>query len=312
MKKCAPKLLSESVTAGEAAFLILHADFDKFRASTRLVRESEDSEAVHVMRVSIRRIRAALKTFKAFLPPAMLELDPELKWVFRKLGALRDLDVQLAMVAGYAEHQHPEQSDLVAVSNKLFREQKQAKASVLKSIESEKFRSLDERLAQLISNGPTAKKGLTGVPLLAAAPDLVRRSYRKAAKAAKGLHAGSSSPDFHKLRRQAKKLRYNLEFFRELYIKPAEDLIVHLKAVQDVLGSRQDDVAATDHLEALAAKNGLTAQAKQLAHEMGCAFQNEARSFEKDFDGLRKKVFGQPWKALHREMERTRRELWRT
>nr|MBA2254698.1 CHAD domain-containing protein [Chloroflexota bacterium] len=65
---------------------------------------SGDVEDLHKMRVATRRMRAAWRTFEgAYRPKRARRYVRELKAVADRLGAVRDLDVQLEALAAYAE-----------------------------------------------------------------------------------------------------------------------------------------------------------------------------------------------------------------
>ncbi|MBW0094267.1 CHAD domain-containing protein, partial [Pseudonocardia sp. KRD-188] len=59
-------------------------------------RTGEDIEDLHQMRVSVRRMRAALKAARPLLDPVWADgLRAELGWLGGALGPVRDLDVML-------------------------------------------------------------------------------------------------------------------------------------------------------------------------------------------------------------------------
>src|SRR5688572_33474442 len=66
-------------------------------------RTGEDIEDLHQMRVSVRRMRAALKAARPLLDRAWADgLRLELGWLGRALGPVRDLDVMLLRLRGEA------------------------------------------------------------------------------------------------------------------------------------------------------------------------------------------------------------------
>jgi CHAD domain-containing protein len=72
------------------------------------VEKSEDIEYVHKMRVTSRRIRAAMPLFKdCFTKKCYKEWRNEIKKVTQFLGAARDLDVQIEFVKDYIKHLKP-------------------------------------------------------------------------------------------------------------------------------------------------------------------------------------------------------------
>ena len=72
------------------------------------VEKSEDIEYVHKMRVTSRRIRAAMPLFKECFPKKRYKkwLN-EIKKVTQFLGAARDLDVQIDFIKNYIKHLQP-------------------------------------------------------------------------------------------------------------------------------------------------------------------------------------------------------------
>jgi CHAD domain-containing protein len=59
-----------------------------------------DAEAIHELRVSIRRLLQALKTFAQYLPEAASgEIQGELHAIIKATGGLRDCDVLIGMLA---------------------------------------------------------------------------------------------------------------------------------------------------------------------------------------------------------------------
>jgi CHAD domain-containing protein len=63
------------------------------------VRGVRDAEAIHELRVSIRRLLQALKTFAQYLPvEARDRVQDELRPVIKAAGAVRDCDVVLEML----------------------------------------------------------------------------------------------------------------------------------------------------------------------------------------------------------------------
>jgi CHAD domain-containing protein len=68
------------------------------------VREGLDPEAIHDMRVALRRLQAALRMFEACYPPKRLKRHRlRLRKLLRTLGAERDQDVMIATLSNHAE-----------------------------------------------------------------------------------------------------------------------------------------------------------------------------------------------------------------
>src|SRR5581483_10955800 len=79
--------------ADRALFDYIAAQRDALIANDPGVRRG-DPDAVHDMRVALRRLRSTLHTFRPALDTARTEpLREELKWLGQVLGAVRDNDV---------------------------------------------------------------------------------------------------------------------------------------------------------------------------------------------------------------------------
>ena len=72
----------------------------------------------------------------------------------------------------------------------------------------------------------------------------------------KRLTGASPAVEYHDLRIRAKRLRYSLEVFGELYGKPAERVASALKTLQDMLGDHQDAEVGIARLHAIVASHG--------------------------------------------------------
>ena len=88
--------------ASEVAFAILRRHFATMLAHEFGVRLGEDPEELHDMRVATRRLRAALKLYREFLPRRAERYERDLRFFASALGDVRDLDVHLERLAAEA------------------------------------------------------------------------------------------------------------------------------------------------------------------------------------------------------------------
>lgn len=233
----------------------------------------EDAEAVHQMRVSVRRIRALLRAFAPILPEPLLSLDPPLQWIGGSLGAVRDLDV--------LRERFP--SCLIKIDAA-----RSVRLSQLREdLSSDRFESL---VGTLRSAGDHRRydTALAGAPFELVAPDILRRQYLKV----KELGSVTEPAQIHRLRKRAKRLRYVSDCFTDSYGKAADRFSGALRALQDLLGQYQDDVVA-----------------EQLLAEIGCDETLEAgklHGLEEALSDLHKQ-----WRKLKRAMKRKRSDVWK-
>src|SRR5262249_15156244 len=108
------------------------------------------------------------------------------------------------------------------------------------------------RLLVTLEEFALGRGGTRSTAGISAARELIsvvgRRAIREALRwlLARGRKMGTkpSDDDLHALRIRAKRLRYVVEFLRELTGKPGRRLIEHMVRLQDLLGAHQDAVVA--------------------------------------------------------------------
>ena len=194
-----------------------------------------DIEGVHQLRVAVRRARAVLKTSGGYD-----ELMAELRWIFRKLGPLRDLDVLLARFRGDTAGFSP--GELAAVDRLLaglVADREKALRRASKALRDERFTRLIKSLEA--ATPAEAEAALDLVEEIGKPHDRLR-----AAVAAIGTEPGDEQ--LHDLRILGKKLRYVAEMATG---KPAKALVKATKRFQDVLGEFHDACVAEERLRAL-------------------------------------------------------------
>jgi inorganic triphosphatase YgiF len=89
-------------TVIEAARRLVGTQLAALRAHDPGTRIGADPEALHDMRVAVRRLRAIVRTLHDGFPAALgASLREDLRWFGRELGAVRDLDVQIERVTAF-------------------------------------------------------------------------------------------------------------------------------------------------------------------------------------------------------------------
>lgn len=211
--------------------------------------DDPDPVHIHQFRTHLRRIRSLLGHLNGLLPdPPATQVRTTLRQVAMRTGRLRDLDVLRIEREDWLEVLPPE---LTAggqeVWNHLDQEHARSRELVEGYLVGDHFRG--QRLA-------TDR----ALPVLFADPDrvldpalleAVARRHRKITRAATKLTAATEAERWHRLRIQAKKLRYSLEAC------PATDArkeaLALLKKLQKALGDFNDVAVQRVLLEQLAA-----------------------------------------------------------
>jgi len=215
-------------------------------------RDTED--AVHQMRVAIRRIRGTLRVYRRLLDPDRVQrVRAELSWLAGRLAAARDLEV-------LDEHCHdavralPPELVIGPVAARLTRHFAPARAdarrTVLRTLNSKRYLRLLDELDRLIANPPLRKRArrVARTEL----PRHIGKAHRKVAGRA-GDVATASDVDgaLHSARKAAKRLRYAAEVAVPVIGKPANRTRKSAKAVTKALGAHQDSVVVRPVLREL-------------------------------------------------------------
>ncbi len=235
-------LFAYSVLARETRALVAHRPRGR-RAPT--------PENIHQLRVAARRLRVALRLFGRMLPKRAVTVLPlELKWFAGSLGELRDLDV-------YAESFQRYLSGLPSAERGGFRgyelyrrrERNEARRRAHAALTSLRTAALFETFDQLIAAGPTerALRRWRSLTVREHAQRSIRRSVGRVLRVGAPLVARSRPPKLHELRIKTKRLRYELEFFANVFPKLARHAQA-CKALQDLLGAHQDVYAGNARL----------------------------------------------------------------
>jgi CHAD domain-containing protein len=220
----------------------------------RLVLRDED-DAVHQMRVTVRRLRSALATYRPFLDAERTEpLRAELKWLAALLGEVRDAEVLRRRLRRWAAQHGPGPSSIDAIRAALAEQRAVGRARLLTELDGERYRALIAGLASA-----------DGLPWAAGAPSekalrkRVRRDWRRLAKAVdKADHATSSGrrrERLHEVRKKAKRTRYTAESLREVFGKDAERLVKAAKSIQSTLGDLNDSVVMLQRIDEVASSD---------------------------------------------------------
>ncbi len=249
-----------------------------------------DAEAVHQMRVGIRRLRSIMFAFKPVMNPAQSEpLMEEAKTLFARLGELRELDVFLAdlLPRAFAALDDPVKRRLAsivqarraALYDRLGDQLSSSEFSVFalklgRWIESGEWQNLDSPLDRLWYVRP----------LRVYAQTRLMRLHRKMTKLG-GSKRKDDFKDWHELRIMTKKLRYTAEFFAVLFpAKQADAYNRKLAMWQERLGELNDMASSRTLLRRLEEQaQGSDVQALRDARLYFSGWsQDSAKRMEKD------------------------------
>lgn len=217
-------------------------------------------EAAHDLRVAARRLRSALQTHGAAIPDDELvsATVDDLRWIGRRLGETRDVEVQQAR---FAEHLDttadiPDRDALRTLSDAYFGELAEAAEQVaIDTMTSSRYLAVFESLAALTAACATTA-ATTG-----------RKAARKKASSAvehlvgkidSRIRAADEADDpqthgelLHRVRKGVKRLRYTVEVMQPAHSKRVSRALSGYKDLQKLLGEHQDSVVARSHVLAM-------------------------------------------------------------
>jgi triphosphatase len=249
----APTAVDASMTLGEVAVANLRLYLSAWHRHEPGARLGQDPEELHGLRVAGRKLDAILQQFRSSLPESFRRIRTTLKTALRALGHARDLDVALGELATFSRELP--KSDRVSVEplkQHLAAERGRARARMLRVLDSIWVQKNLQELTTVLAAYSAASQRSSPEMALHAAPELIRRRYRRLRKRADRLTSDSSVGEFHEVRGQVKKLRYALEAVAAIYGKPADEMLRALRRWQEQLGIQQDAVVASRRLIALA------------------------------------------------------------
>lgn len=240
----------------EAAQRMLQSELERLLAYLPMAAAGLDPEGVHGARVSVRRLRAAVRMLRDMLPRRGDGLLKELRWFGAVLGPVRDSDVMIPALAERAARAGLDPETLEPVIHRMKRDARRARERMEKALVSRRAARLLDRLHRLVHQtlmhpGPRAAQGLTTRD---GAAQAIRRAYRRMQRDAEAALAPEASIELlHELRKTAKRVRYTLEFLAPAF-RRAEDAVSHLKDVQEHLGGINDASVMLTQLRAFASR----------------------------------------------------------
>ena len=240
--------LTRRSSAGDVILAYIDGQTARLRALNPAVRRGEP-DAVHQMRVTTRRLRAALQEFPMVVPEPATRLRGELRWLGRVLADARDAEV----LERYFEEElartpvelviGPARARVTAHFAPLHAA---GRAAVLEALDSPRYLRIIDDLDRLLADRARTEASMaTAAEIL---PDAVAHAYRRTKRRmGRARRAPAGAPrdvGLHEARKAAKRARYAAEAVEPAFGKKARRFAKRMKKVQSVLGDHQDAVIA--------------------------------------------------------------------
>lgn len=258
-------------TLGDYAYQAIQKHFKKTLKWEKSVKKDEDPEALHQMRVGMRRLRTAVTRFGLAVDVSKPVSDKNIGKIARRLGSLRDLDVLKESLENNYKPNLPrkEQESLQTAFTALAKQREEVLSSVQKTLKNESYKSLKDALDKWLEK-PNYQP-FASFTIQQVLPDLLLPEVSNFL-----LHPGwlvgtqfvdsevkiqkNWEPEkieqqliiegkiLHSLRKEAKRIRYQMELFTDLYGESYAASITEVKTIQEILGTMQDSVVLAEWL----------------------------------------------------------------
>lgn len=258
-------------TLGDRAVLAIEKHLEKFRKHEANVLADRDPEALHQMRVGMRRLRSAIAGFAPAIDLPKPAQNKKIGKIARTLGSLRDLDVLRESLENKYKPTLPadEQEQLDAALVYLYKRRRKAFAKVHETLTGDRYEELKQALEKWLSQPQL--QPIAQMPIQVTLPDLLLPEVGRLF-----LHPGwlvgtklqdeqlvvqteqtpeqvkqqliEKAPLLHSLRKETKRARYQMEVFANFYGASYDTYLQDLKALQSILGQMQDSFVLSEFL----------------------------------------------------------------
>jgi len=204
----------------------------------------EEAEAVHQARVEIRRLRNMFEQFQRVLPgKRTASWDRRCHRLAAKLGAVRDLDVQLGWVGRELDQCHSAKLSpgMKRLALRLEQDRRRRAPTIARAVHKFERASVIPRIRQLAQRERVRKDvPIDEDALRAYAQHVIDRSTAGVLNAADGLVDPEAVEQHHELRKRLRKLCDSLEIFKPAFQRELAELTKRVKAIQQVFGDMHD------------------------------------------------------------------------
>jgi CHAD domain-containing protein len=286
-----PILPTDSLAAAGRKAMWTHVD--RLLRHEAAMRDPDKADELRRYRVATRRLRAAIRLFgPAFKPSDVEPLVDGLADVADAVGMVRDLDVRIAALGEWAMARGPESVVGIQPLVAIWQAERRTAMTVLeRRLVSRRHARWLARLAAFVTAAPAIRSDRPGQVVRDRAGSQVLRAYERVRAFAPTVRWADAAA-LHRLRIQAKRLRYSLEFLGAVLGPDRPWLVERLVALQDHLGALND---AT--LTAQAVRDFLEGHQLQLDPAQRAETVAYLDDREREARRLRRGV-GRPWRTI--------------
>ena len=247
--------IDSSTTLEELVQLALTRSVNQILRQGVAVRDSDDPEDVHQLRVGIRRLHSDLRTFSPILRSKPLRiLRANLQWLGASVGALRDCDVLTKRLdSELLSLSRTNRSGIALLEARLKDDHDVSHTGLLEVLESTRHHAVVESITKLSDDPPIRSKSKREASRQASlsAPKFVQPPWERLRAAVAGLGELPSDVALHEVRILTKRCRYAAEAVAPV-LPDAVPFAKALADLQTILGDHHDTVVAEAWLVAAA------------------------------------------------------------
>lgn len=200
--------------------------------------QAGDESSVHQARVASRRLREALPVLGARADEDQLDrVQRRVRRITRALGPVRELDVTLLLLAELEGKGAAPVRAIERVRTAVVEERQKRRLEMLDEITPSRLDKLTRRLVRVAAPEPRSHVPRNALHEAAAQSAQRAKNLKAAIERAGGIYLADR---LHRVRVEAKKLRYALEIQRELARSRSTAGLNRLKTEQDLLGRMHD------------------------------------------------------------------------
>jgi len=218
---------------------------------------SHAPEAVHDLRVTIRRFNQALAISKPYLASrAVKKIRRGIKAIMTCAGAVRDCDIALRLVT------LSKAKDAAMVEAQLRTRRTDAQKVLEASLRQWTAENSVSKWRHVLEGEAATSKSQSATVEAVARRELPRLAEAFLREGRRAASQEASAKQLHRFRLAAKRFRYTLELFAVLYGPPAGDWVEQVRTTQTLLGSINDCAVTRRLVEELDAGAGMVVALK--------------------------------------------------
>jgi inorganic triphosphatase YgiF len=237
--KSLPPDITRKDSCAQAFTAILSSTIEQVVKNRQLVLETDDPNAVHELRVGLRRLRCALRALRPLIKsPSLREFERLARDTTRNVAALRDADVLTSAIVAPVEAAAGDRVKFSELNAGLAEYRKRKQNEARASLRGASWTHMQLYLTLWPSTLVEAEGG--NQPISSYAPEILQKTWRKLVRYARKLDK-LDAESRHEMRILLKELRYLSEFFMPLFKKGAtRRFLKELKLLLDQFGYLND------------------------------------------------------------------------